>query len=287
MVGDERGLVFPLGRGRQIAAACVASLGLDGGVDRCSPPTSAVVIGVLGAVVFGVLHAARAPAGWRARGAGADPDADRRPWASARARCAWDDVRAVGTLRQGPVQLIGIKAVNVRRGAFGRFNRRLPPGRHRRPRRRRPTPWCARSSPTWSEPERRGRARADGLTPAPPHSLPPLYSPPHSPPLVAGQLSVGPSLLLCFGLARSAPRHRATASTRPSCSPTSPARASSPADPANGSARRRAAPQRRLIGPRPGSPRRLAIFLPSSSTTPLLAPRSRSHHRVRSTAAHH
>ena len=59
------------------------------------------------------------------------------------------------------MQLIGIEAVNVRRGAFGRFNRRFLPTDIARPRGPTPTRWCARVVTYLEQPERRpelGRA---------------------------------------------------------------------------------------------------------------------------------
>ena len=124
MVGDEHGLVFPLGRGRQVALL-VASLAVTA-ASIVLAATSAVVVGVLGAIVFGgfTLLAARGLA--RPRGLALTPTRI-VALGFGQGEVAWDDVRTVGTLRQGPVQLIGIKAVNVRRGAFGRFNRRFLP----------------------------------------------------------------------------------------------------------------------------------------------------------------
>ena len=124
MVGDERGLVFPLARGRQIALL-LASLAMTA-ASIVLATTSAVVIGVIGAIVFGcfTLLAARGLA--RPRGLALTPTRI-VALGFGQGEVAWDDVRAVGTLQQGPVQLIGIEAVNVRRGAFGRFNRRFLP----------------------------------------------------------------------------------------------------------------------------------------------------------------
>lgn len=121
-VGGEPAIVFGLSRGRQwlvlvaallVTTACVV-IALAGGT----------VIGIVGAVVFGAftLLAVRglltprglalSPAGITALGYG-------------QGRVAWDDVERVGVLREGPLQLVGIDAARVQRGAFGRWNRRF------------------------------------------------------------------------------------------------------------------------------------------------------------------
>ena len=146
MVGGERGLVFPLGRGRQVALL-LASLAVTA-ASIVLAATSASSSACSARSCSGASRCSRPCGLARPRGLALTPTRI-VALGFGQGEVAWDDVRAVGTLQQGPVQLIGIEAVNVRRGAFGRFNRRfLPPTSRFRP----PTStrWCARSSPTWT-----------------------------------------------------------------------------------------------------------------------------------------
>jgi hypothetical protein len=125
-VDAERGLLFALGRTRQvvvliaavaIVAACVV-IALSG----------AVVLGVVCAVTFAVCAVVPAVRGLlRPRGLALTPTRIVTV-GFGQGEVAWEDVEAVGTLQQGAVLLVGIEAANVRRrNAFGRFNRRFLP----------------------------------------------------------------------------------------------------------------------------------------------------------------
>lgn len=126
-LGSERGVLFPVGRTKQLLAF-VACLGFVAGCALIIA-TGAVVIGLLGVVTFGTFALLALSGLFRARGLVLTPTRV-AVLGLGRAEVPWDEIAGVGVFAQGPNRFFGIEAVDpsrIARGPLSRLNRRFVP----------------------------------------------------------------------------------------------------------------------------------------------------------------